>query len=82
MKLANAMIVATLAEDHKKHTDLHRRLSDDRLRPQDLNIRLICDDEGENFGPTIDIPLGSALGLLNSRRSEIEEELKRLGVEL
>lgn len=82
MKLANAKIVAALAEDHTKHKELHRLLSDGRLRPQDLSIRLICDDEGENFGPVVDIPLCSALSLLDSRRGEIEEALKRLGVEL
>lgn len=84
MKLTNAKIVAALADDHAKHKDLHRLLSDSRLRPQDLSIRLICNNEGENFGfgPVVDIPLGSALGLLDSRRSEIEEALKQLGVEL
>jgi hypothetical protein len=82
MKLANAKIVAALAEDHTKHKELYRLLSDTRLRPRDLKIRLICNDEGEYFGPAIDIPLDSALGLLDSRRGEIEEALKRLGVEL
>lgn len=87
MRLADAMnefakIVATLADGHAKHKELHRLLSDSRLCPRDLKIRLICDDEGKNFGPVVDIPLGSALGLLDSRRGEIEEALKRLGVEL
>lgn len=82
MKLANAKIVAALAEDHTKHKELHRLLSDGRLRPRDLSIRLICDDEGENFGPNINLPLDAALAFLDSRRAEIEEALKRLGVEL
>lgn len=82
MKLTNAKIVAALAEDHAQHKNLHRLLGDSRLRPRDLKIRLICDDDGESYGPTVDIPLSSALGLLDSRIREIEESLKRLGVEL
>ncbi len=82
MKLQNAQFVAQLAADHEKHLQFHRALSDARKHPQGLKINLSAGARGDAYGPVIDIPISTALNILDSRRREIEESLKQFGVEL